>query len=325
MTLGSRLCRSPAGSGHPRPPKRNTSGRPATARAPPRSPGSTQGDGTRGDGTLALGARPYHSDEVSAAVLPRQALLEVVLADHGAQPAAEHDVGAVRLVPLPAGTGHWERAGHRPGAPHQHGGRGSLLRSPFFGEACLFPVGNSVRHRGRAHGTLGKQVPPALSSDRQLPRGSSCRGPGPSSTRTHAVLPAPCSRVPAGCGFAEHPCAREHRALPAQQGSTGHGRPGGATPGISTPPSFAPPQDPPTPQPCTPHLYTARPASTSIQSRAKSICRTKDDMRFTTVCATPRTTVGCFRMILPRRPRQPVPPAGRHLRGHGTCTPVIKA
>lgn len=47
-----------------------------------------------------------------------------------------------------------------------------------------------------------------------------------------------------------------------------------------------------------PHLYMARPASTSIQSRAKSICRTKDDILFTTVCATPRTISGRFLMIL---------------------------
>ena len=58
-----------------------------------------------------------------------------------------------------------------------------------------------------------------------------------------------------------------------------------------------------------PHLYTARPASTSIQSSAKSICRTKDDTRLTTVCATPRTTVGCFRMILPSPPRVTPAPA----------------
>lgn len=45
----------------------------------------------------------YHADEVSAAVLPRQALLAVVLPDDGAQAAAEHDVSAVRRVPLPAG------------------------------------------------------------------------------------------------------------------------------------------------------------------------------------------------------------------------------
>lgn len=49
---------------------------------------------------------------------------------------------------------------------------------------------------------------------------------------------------------------------------------------------------------CEPHLYMARPASTSIQSRAKSICRTKDDILFTTVCATPRTISGRFLMIL---------------------------
>lgn len=59
------------------------------------------------------------------------------------------------------------------------------------------------------------------------------------------------------------------------------------------------------------HLYTARPASTSIQSSAKSICRTKDDTRFTTVCATPRTTVGCFRMILPVSPESRPPHHGR--------------
>lgn len=49
---------------------------------------------------------------------------------------------------------------------------------------------------------------------------------------------------------------------------------------------------------CEPHLYMARPASTSIQSRAKSIWRTKDDILFTTVCATPRTISGRFLMIL---------------------------
>lgn len=57
------------------------------------------------------------------------------------------------------------------------------------------------------------------------------------------------------------------------------------------------------------HLYIALPASTSIQSRAKSTCRTKEDIRFTTVCATPSTTDGCFRMILPRQPRRPGPPS----------------
>lgn len=41
------------------------------------------------------GAWPYHTDEVSSAILPRKALFAVVLADHRAQPAAEDDVGAV--------------------------------------------------------------------------------------------------------------------------------------------------------------------------------------------------------------------------------------
>lgn len=59
----------------------------------------------------------YHADEVAAAILPGQALFEVVLPDHGAQPAAEDDVGAVRLVPLPVRVGCWERAGCRPGTP----------------------------------------------------------------------------------------------------------------------------------------------------------------------------------------------------------------
>lgn len=53
----------------------------------------------------------YHTDEVAAAILPGQALFEVVLPDHGAQPAAEDDVGAVRLVPLPARVRCWEWAG----------------------------------------------------------------------------------------------------------------------------------------------------------------------------------------------------------------------
>lgn len=59
----------------------------------------------------------YHADEVAAAILPGQALFEVVLSDHGAQPAAEDDVGAVRLVPLPVRVGCWEPAGRRPGTP----------------------------------------------------------------------------------------------------------------------------------------------------------------------------------------------------------------
>lgn len=46
---------------------------------------------------------PYHTDEVSTAILPGQVLFEV-FPDHGAQPAAEDDVGAVRLVPLPVRT-----------------------------------------------------------------------------------------------------------------------------------------------------------------------------------------------------------------------------
>lgn len=37
----------------------------------------------------------YHTDEVATAILPGQALFEVILPDHGAQPAAEDDVGAV--------------------------------------------------------------------------------------------------------------------------------------------------------------------------------------------------------------------------------------
>lgn len=58
-----------------------------------------------------------------------------------------------------------------------------------------------------------------------------------------------------------------------------------------------------------PHLYMARPASTSIQSKAKSICRTKEDTRFTTECATLRTTAGCLRMMLWAPQSQPRPPA----------------
>ena len=54
-------------------------------------------------GQAGAGPSTYHADEVSSAVLPGQALLPVILPDHRAQPAAEHDVRAVGLVPLPAG------------------------------------------------------------------------------------------------------------------------------------------------------------------------------------------------------------------------------
>lgn len=80
------------------------------------------GWGGWGHGVGAMGGegrawRPYHAHEVSAAVLARQALLAVVLLDHSAQAAAEHDVGAVGLVPLPAGQRLWGWAGHLAGSP----------------------------------------------------------------------------------------------------------------------------------------------------------------------------------------------------------------
>lgn len=46
------------------------------------------------------------------------------------------------------------------------------------------------------------------------------------------------------------------------------------------------------------HLYNARPASTAVQSMAKSIWRTKGDILAATVCAALSTTLGCARMIL---------------------------
>lgn len=46
------------------------------------------------------------------------------------------------------------------------------------------------------------------------------------------------------------------------------------------------------------HLYSARPASTAVQSIAKSIWRTKGDILAATVCAALSTTLGCARMIL---------------------------
>jgi hypothetical protein len=46
------------------------------------------------------------------------------------------------------------------------------------------------------------------------------------------------------------------------------------------------------------HLYSARPASTAVQSMAKSIWRTKGDILAATVCAALSTTLGCARMIL---------------------------
>lgn len=46
------------------------------------------------------------------------------------------------------------------------------------------------------------------------------------------------------------------------------------------------------------YLYKALPASTAIQSMAKSICLTKGDMRMATVWAALSTTLGCSRMIL---------------------------
>lgn len=46
------------------------------------------------------------------------------------------------------------------------------------------------------------------------------------------------------------------------------------------------------------HLYKARPASTAVQSMAKSIWRTKGDILAATVCAALSTTLGCARMIL---------------------------
>lgn len=46
------------------------------------------------------------------------------------------------------------------------------------------------------------------------------------------------------------------------------------------------------------YLYRALPASTAIQSMAKSICLTKGDMRTATVWAALSTTLGCSRMIL---------------------------
>lgn len=46
------------------------------------------------------------------------------------------------------------------------------------------------------------------------------------------------------------------------------------------------------------YLYRALPASTAIQSIAKSICLTKGDMRMATVWATLSTTLGCSRIIL---------------------------
>ena len=61
--------------------------------------------------------RPYHAHEVSSAVLAHQALLAVLLLDHSAQAAAEHDVGAVGLVPLPAGQRLWGWVGHLAGSP----------------------------------------------------------------------------------------------------------------------------------------------------------------------------------------------------------------
>lgn len=46
------------------------------------------------------------------------------------------------------------------------------------------------------------------------------------------------------------------------------------------------------------YLYRALPASTAIQSMAKSICLTNGDMRTATVWAALSTTLGCSRMIL---------------------------
>ena len=46
------------------------------------------------------------------------------------------------------------------------------------------------------------------------------------------------------------------------------------------------------------YLKRALPASTIIQSRAKSICRTKGVSRFMVVEATFSTTDGCSRIIL---------------------------
>lgn len=63
-----------------------------------------------------------------------------------------------------------------------------------------------------------------------------------------------------------------------------------------------------------PYLYTALPASTAIQSRAKSICLTKDDILLTTVWATFSTTLGSSRMIL-NQPKGKVPEQ-RYNRGH---------
>ena len=87
--------------------------------------------------------RPYHAHEVSAAVLASQALLAVVLLDHSAQAAAEHDVGAVGFVSLPAGQRLWGRAGHLarspwpPGAAKQK--KESILLTTFicFGKSLL--------------------------------------------------------------------------------------------------------------------------------------------------------------------------------------------
>lgn len=73
---------------------------------------------------------------------------------------------------------------------------------------------------------------------------------------------------------------------------------------------------------CEPHLYMARPASTSIQSRAKSICRTKDDILFTTVCATPRTMSGRSLMILPYNLKSLLFPRGLLWPPHLTSNPT---
>lgn len=100
------------GSNHPPPPTESLRGliplaqlRSQVGRAPPQH------------ATQPRAPQTYHTDEVTTAIFPSQALFEVILPDHGAQPAAEDDVGAVRLVPLPVRVGRWEWAGHRPGAP----------------------------------------------------------------------------------------------------------------------------------------------------------------------------------------------------------------
>lgn len=113
-----------------------------------------------GWGGQGRAGRPYHAHEVSAAVLASQALLAVVLLDHSAQAAAEHDVGAVGLVSLPAGQRLWGRAGHLAGSPWPealgHQEQRNRKRNPFFShlfvlENRYFPFKNMYTNMSRVY------------------------------------------------------------------------------------------------------------------------------------------------------------------------------